>query len=160
MDTIKPNQEKYIKDLHPDVQQKFRDFVKLCGAQGWDIICTSGYRSFEEQRKLNKLNPSNAKAGRSHHNYGLALDINAVRKGVQLRKASTEKAWNDSGIPEIAKQLGISWQYAFGTYKDPVHFFIKHDTSVLLQRAIKQFGSEDKIIGNRVNLFPSQSSKK
>lgn len=149
---IKAEQEKFVKDLHPAVQNKFRAFIKACEDSGWTIICTSGYRDFQKQYQLWKSNPSNAKPGKSHHNYGLALDINATRAGAWLRKSSSEKAWLNSGIPAIAKKFGLSWQYRFGSYVDPVHFYYKVDTNKLLQKGIAQFGSESKIVGNKVQL--------
>ncbi len=144
--------EAYVKNLHPAEQWRFRAFIKECEQEGWTIICTSGYRDWASQYKQWKANPSNAKPGKSHHNYGLALDLNASKGGTYLRKSSSEKAWLDSGIPAIAKRHGLTWQYKFGTYKDPIHFYVKYDTSKLLAQGKAQFGSEDKIIGNQVKL--------
>lgn len=149
---LNAKQEEYVRELHPAVQDKFRAFIKDATDAGWNIIPTSGYRSFQKQLELHKANSSNAKPGKSHHNYGLALDINATNGGTWLRKSSSEKAWNDSGLPTLAKKHGISWQYAFGTYKDPVHFYVKHDTTALLAKGKAMFGSEEKIIGNQIPL--------
>lgn len=149
---LKAQQEKFVKDLHPDVQWRFRAFIKEVEDSGWSVIATSGYRDFQKQFQLHRQNPKNARPGRSHHNYGLALDINATKGKIALRKASSEKAWVSSGIPAIAKKHGLSWQYRFGTYVDPIHFYYKADTAKLLQRGIAQFGSDEKIIGNQVAL--------
>lgn len=149
---LKANQESYVREMHPEVQNKFRAFIKEVEDSGWTVIPTSGYRDFQKQLSLWRQNSSNARPGKSHHNYGLALDINASKGTQYLRKSSSESAWVNSGIPAIAKKHGISWQYAFGSYKDPIHFYVKHDTSKLLQRAIAKFGSEENIIGNQVPL--------
>lgn len=150
---LKADQEKYVKDLHPTHQNQFRAFIKECEDNGWTIIVTSGYRDFASQLKQHLANKNNARPGKSHHNYGLAMDINAIRPGIALRKASSEKAWVESGIPDIAKKHGLSWQYRFGSYVDPVHFFIKYDTSKLFTKALAQAGGDEmKIQGNRVKL--------
>lgn len=150
---LKADQEKYIRELHPDVQPRFRKFIReVEDEHGWSAKVTSGYRSFASQLKLHQQNPSNARPGKSHHNYGLAADFNFTRPGTWLKKASSEKDWTESLIPAIAKKHGISWQYKFGSYVDPVHFFVPADTSKLLARGKEMFGSEDRIIGNQVPL--------
>jgi LAS superfamily LD-carboxypeptidase LdcB len=163
-------QEEYISNLHPQQQWRFRAFIKDCEDEGWSIIPTSGYRDFANQKKqwiagfnnAQKLEykssgkitgkSKNAIPGKSHHNYGLALDINAIKGTTKLMKGSSEIEWTQSGIPEIAKRHGLSWQYQFKKYKDPVHFFFKVDTSVLLSRGIQMFGAVERIIGTQIPL--------
>jgi hypothetical protein len=149
---LKSNQEAYVKKLHPEVQNKFRAFIKETEDSGWTVIPTSGYRSVQEQVVLHNKNKSNAKPGKSSHNYGLALDINASKGTVWLKKASSEAAWVNSGIPAIAKKHGLTWVYRFGSYVDPVHFYYKADTAKLLERGLSIYGDINKIVGNKVPL--------
>jgi peptidoglycan L-alanyl-D-glutamate endopeptidase CwlK len=71
-----------FEDLHPLVADKARQLVKLAAADGIEILVTSTLRTFEEQAELfaigrtktgNKV--TNAKAGESWHNFGLAFDV-------------------------------------------------------------------------------------
>jgi peptidoglycan L-alanyl-D-glutamate endopeptidase CwlK len=114
--------EAYLQQLHPEVQDKFRELVAAVEGSGYHVIITSGYRSFEKQAALHKENSANAQAGRSPHNYGLALDLN-LQKGVGVwRKSTTKKEWENTGVPALAKSLGFRWGGNFTAYYDPVHF--------------------------------------
>lgn len=150
---LNANQEAFIKDLHPSYQGKFRQFIQAVEASGWKVIITSGYRSFAKQAQLKKENPSNAAPGRSKHNFGLAIDINAQSGSKWLRKASTKKQWLDSGIPQLGEKFGMKWGGTFANYWDPIHFEIPLDINTLVTQAQKQFGSDPtKVQGNRVEL--------
>lgn len=147
--------EKGLKKLHPKAQNKFRSFIKDLQDLGYDVILTSGYRTFQEQIKLKKENSSNAQAGLSHHNYGTGIDINVKKGTTWLRKASSKADWEKSGIPKLAKdKYNLRWGGDFNSYHDPVHFDFEniYHSSDLYADAIKQFGSADKTIGNKVNI--------
>ena len=68
---------RFLSDLHPIVEDKARDWLAVCKSEGLDILVTSTLRTFAEQDFLYNKVPSvtNAKAGYSYHNYGLALDF-------------------------------------------------------------------------------------
>lgn len=149
-------QESFIKDLHPKYQDLFRRFIyEVEKNTNYKVLITSGFRSFAKQAQLHLENPSNAKAG-SLHNFGLAIDINLVSKkdGSMIMKASSDSAWEKSGVLAIAKNLGLQWGGGgrFGSYDDRVHFQAPLSGSKLYADAIKQFGSEKNVIGNRVNI--------
>lgn len=149
-------QEHYLTDMHPKYQNIFRRFIAEAEKLGYKVLITSGYRSFQEQVKLHKENAQNAPAGKSMHNYGVALDLNLISKkdGSQLKKASTSKAWENTGIVKVAEKLGLKWGGGknFGSYHDPVHFEVPLGGDKLYSLAIKQFGNESKVIGNRVSI--------
>lgn len=75
--------EYHIFSLVPAVQQLAREFMNLALASGGDIKIISGIRTYEEQKALFRKgrwgNPgpkvTNAQAGQSYHNFGLAWDI-------------------------------------------------------------------------------------
>lgn len=152
---LKKQHEYFVEDLHPKVQDRFRELIRGIEKRGYDVILTSGYRSFKKQADLKKKNPKNASPGRSMHNYGLAIDLN-LRKGTTLwRKKTSQEKWLMTGVPQLAEKLGFRWGGRFKSYHDPVHFSLAKDYSPkkLLAQAVKQFGSKpEKIRGNRVVL--------
>lgn len=154
---LKPEQEKYIAQLNKQVRFKFEKFIERVEKEtDYNVIITSGYRTFAEQQKQYEADPeNNPKPGRSMHNYGLALDINAVSGTSYLRKSSSIAAWEKSGIPKIAREMGFTWGGDFKTYHDPVHFGFDRTYNVdnLYAQAISQFGDNwENIHGNQVKL--------
>jgi hypothetical protein len=119
-----------VENLHPKFRNKIAEFfTKIEKELGLGVIATSGFRSVEKQAELHQQNPSNAKPGYSSHNFGFAVDINVKDKNgnIFLKKASSSKKWEDSKVVDLSKKLGLSWGGggAFGSYHDPVHFYIK-----------------------------------
>lgn len=149
-------QDAYLKELHPKYINTFKKFIaEVETATPYKVLITSGYRSFQKQAELAK-NGQNAPAGKSLHNYGGAIDLNLISKkdGSSIRKADTSATWEKTGIVRIANKYGLKWggNGNFGSYHDPVHFEIPLGGANLYALAIKQFGKESKVIGNRVNL--------
>ena len=80
-----------IDSLHPLVRKEITTIIKQCDEAltgRAKVRITQGFRSFEEQQKLyaiGRLTPgkkvTNAKAGQSIHNYGLAVDICLIIDG-------------------------------------------------------------------------------
>jgi hypothetical protein len=104
---------------------RFKAFLLLCLAKGWTVLITSGLRTAAQQNALHAKDSRNAVAGHSSHEVGHAIDLNFSKDGVYLRKATDKATWEKSGIPAIAKTLGITWGgTAFKTLYDPVHFQI------------------------------------
>ena len=112
---------------------------------GLTLYATSGYRTYAEQVALHNQNSSNANAGYSSHNFGFAVDLNVRKNGKTiLQKASSNNAWEKSGVVALARKIGIQWVGNFGSYHDPVHFFLKPnglDTTQL--RAMYNSGKKD-----------------
>ena len=150
-------QEYYLSELHSKYIDVFKKFISEGESKtGYKVLITSGFRTFPEQIKLHAENPQNASVGKSMHNYGLAIDINLISKldGHIIRKADSTKTWEDTGIVKIAKKYGLKWGGggSFGTYADNVHFEIPLGGANLYAQAIKQFGSESKVIGNKIQI--------
>ena len=116
-----------VNRLHPKAIDDFKEFISRVEKElGLQVIATSGYRSWEKQAELRRLNPKNARAGYSSHNYGFALDVNVMKNNnIVLRKSSSKEAWNKSGVVGIAKKMGFKWGGDFPSYHDPVHFYIE-----------------------------------
>ena len=118
-----------VEKLHPKFKDKVKDFFSRVEKElGLQMYATSGLRTFQEQEELKKENPSNAAPGLSGHNYGFSVDVNVMDKNgnIILKKASSSADWEKSGVVKIAKEMGLKWGGggAFGSYHDPVHFYI------------------------------------
>ncbi len=156
-DTIKPTQEGFLKNLHPDVQDKFREFVNaIQDKTGFAVLIQSGYRTIAEQTEEKRKNENAATPGLSYHNYGMALDINLQNGDKIIRQNSTTQEWEDSGVLVIARQLNLRWGGEFRGYDDRVHFdagFIYPSTNDLLNQSKLQFGTNiNNIQGNKLQL--------
>lgn len=88
-------------------------------------ITSDGHlRSFDKQDELyaqGRTAPgkiiTNAKAGESYHNYGLAFDLVEIKDGQAL--------WNNPNwikIGEIGKSFGFNWGGDWRSFKDYPHF--------------------------------------
>ncbi len=112
-----------IGDLHPKFQPLVRRFLEACKQAGIDLIITSGLRTFEEQAQLyaqGRTAPgrrvTNAKPGDSWHNYGLAIDVVAVRG----TKALWNGPWEQIGM--LGERHGLIWGGRFTKLRDRPHF--------------------------------------
>jgi peptidoglycan L-alanyl-D-glutamate endopeptidase CwlK len=146
LEELSEHNRREIMQLHPNARRQFAEFIKKVEAKGYKVVITSGYRSFEKQARLHRENSKNAKAGYSSHNYGYALDINIYdpKTGQQLlKKASSKKSWEDSGIVDIAKNMGFTWGGDFRSYHDPIHFAIPREKSTAEMRALVNAGEVD-----------------
>ncbi len=77
MDNITLNR---INLLHPKIKEEVKKIIEECNSkltQHSQIRIVQGYRTFSEQHKLFLQRPkvTNADAGQSYHNYGLAIDF-------------------------------------------------------------------------------------
>lgn len=127
--------DRRINKLHPLIQAKAKEFIiKAEKELGITLRVSSGFRSWEAQTKLyaqGRTAPgkrvTNAKAGESYHNYGLAIDVVEIKNG--------KAVWNNPNwdkIGALGERLGFSWG---GRWKRPdrPHFAItfgKHHTEL------------------------------
>ena len=126
---MNPRTEKAIATLHPKIRQLVIDGVNkadvaLSGRA--DMIIVQALRTFPEQDALFKKRPkvTNAKAGQSYHNYGLAFDFCLQIDGKDI-SWDTAKDWDGDHIADwmevatIFSALGFKWGKAFN---DLPHF--------------------------------------
>lgn len=143
--------DKYTKErillLHPKAISVFQSFINAVETELFITLrITNGFRSFEEQERFynqptdgidndkdGKIDEADecitkAKAGRSYHQYGLAIDI------VPIINDKIDYSYDYSKIAKIAKRYNIVWGGDFVHFKDKPHFELSfgHSTKELL----------------------------
>ena len=112
-----------IGNLHPMIRQSAINFICRLQTLYPGIRIAQGLRTFEEQNALYNQGRNgnagkivtNAKAGQSYHNYGLALDIvNIVGNDVNY-----DFDWQQ--VSDIGKECGFEWGGDW-EFKDLPHF--------------------------------------
>lgn len=109
------------------VKEAAIELIKRAYDEGIYVQITSGYRSFAEQTKLynqgrtdkSKKIVTNAKAGQSNHNYGLAIDF--VLISADGKKALWELTKDWKRVAAIGKSLGFKWGGDWTNFKDYPH---------------------------------------
>lgn len=126
-----------LNGLHPVVKQKAEQLLINANKRlgNYKMIITQGLRTFAEQNALyaqGRTKPgnivTNAKAGQSMHNYGLAIDFALVspdgKRAVWDTKADFDRDgkadWTE--VVEEAKKLGFEWGGDWRSFKDNPHF--------------------------------------
>lgn len=112
-----------IGKLHPKIRDDFRASINECDRKGMKVRLASGYRSFEEQRKIyakGRTAPgkiiSMAKPGQSYHNYALAGDVVEIKGGKALWKNPN---WDKIG--GIFEKHGFTWGGRWTKFLDRPH---------------------------------------
>jgi hypothetical protein len=117
-----------IEDLHPLMQPIARKFLEQADSILGDkqAFITDGYRSFEEQTKLyaqGRTAPgsivTNAKAGQSPHNFGLAIDV--AFRGDGTTQAIYSLDLYKKLVP-LATSLSLTWGGSWSGFHDNPHF--------------------------------------
>lgn len=115
--------QKVIDGLHPSIRGLVTLGVNQCDTAlrgRARILLVQGIRTFPEQDALFKKRPkvTNAKAGQSYHNYGLAFDYCLQVDGKDI-SWNTAKDWDGDHIADwmevatIFVALGFKWGRAF-----------------------------------------------
>ena len=142
--------------LHPLVDIKRMDLIKLAELKGIRLITTSGLRTFAEQDVLyakGRTSPgnivTNARAGESWHNYGVAFDV-AFDNGSGV-PTWEEYDMNDNGIDdwdeigEIGVSIGLEWGGNWKQFLDRPHFQYTFGKSMSeLREVVKTVGKSSK----------------
>lgn len=116
---------KRLEDLHPVVRKKAEEFLQLCKEKGMNVLIYDTLRTFEEQDELyaqGRTKPgkkvTNARAGYSYHNYGLAFDCVPMVNG--------KTAWDRLDLFQkmglVGKSVGLEWGGDWTKFRDYPHF--------------------------------------
>ena len=121
--------KKPITDLQPRVKRDLIVIGDRCAKKGVPFRLVEGYRSPERQTELFNQRPkvTNAKAGESLHQYGVALDIYPTLKGYNTPLSE----WRM--IAFEFKKLGYEWGGDWKRFTDKPHF------ELTLGHSIKDF---------------------
>lgn len=117
--------ERNIKSLQPKAQKAARVFLKTVRAAGIEARIISGTRTYAEQNTLYRQgrfgNPgprvTNAKGGRSNHNFGIAWDIGIFRGGEYLDESPLYKK-----AAEVGLTADLEWGGNWKTFPDRPHY--------------------------------------
>lgn len=113
-----------LEDLHPLFLPKARDFMDAAKLAGLDVLIYCTFRSRNEQDELythGRTKPgkivTNAKAGQSAHNYGLAFDGVPIVLG--------KLAWDNHDdwaiYGRVAASVGLDWAGTWQGFKEMPH---------------------------------------
>ena len=112
--------------LHPTLKRKTLNMIAEAKKHNIDLRVISGFRSMKDQDLLYSIGRgedykknvvTNARAGKSYHNYGAAVDVVEYKNG--FPNWST-KNWQLIG--KIGKTQGLVWGGDWKTFKDKPHF--------------------------------------
>ena len=118
--------EERLKDVHPLLAEKIHSLAAQLLSEGISVRVTQGMRSWDEQARLYAQGRStpgkiltNAPAGSSWHQYGLAVDlVPMIELGPDWN--TTHPTW--LRMIEIGKGLGLVSGSVWRTFADYPHF--------------------------------------
>jgi len=115
-----------IMTLAPKAQVLARQFMNIV-TKGRDVRIISGTRTYAEQNALyrkgrygNKENKvTNARGGRSNHNFGIAWDIGLFDNGKYVTQGSKYKQVAPLALPELPD---LEWGGSWKSFPDFPHY--------------------------------------
>ena len=137
-----------INLLHPKIREEVKKIIEECNSkltQHSQVRIVQGYRTFPEQHALFLKRPkvTNADAGQSYHNYGLAIDFCLLIDNKEI-SWDLNKDFDKDNVPDwsevrdIFKKYGYEWGGNWKSIKDYPHFQ-------------KTFGYSEKQLLNKYN---------
>ena len=129
--TFDERSEIQLATLHPEMQKAMRAFLgvakTICAKVGCDVKIISGARSYMEQDALfamGRTTPgkkvTNAAAGHSNHNFGIAADIGIFR-GKEY--CDEHPLYHELGT--LGKSLGLEWGGDWKSIVDEPHYQLR-----------------------------------
>lgn len=119
--------ERAIATLLPELRPLARALVQKAAGAGIDIRIISGLRTYAEQDALyaqGRTSPgaivTNARAGYSNHNFGIAFDVGVFEGSQYLPESQQYKAVGALGL-----DLGLEWGGNWQTFVDQPHFQLR-----------------------------------
>ena len=134
LQTVRSKSARRLEGLHPVVKQKAEQLIERSFSAGVPILITQGFRSIEYQNELYAQGRSkpgkivtNAKGGRSFHNYGLAVDFALLLPDGMNVSWDTARDGDRDGqrdwyeVAAIGKKLGFEWGGDWERFIDMPH---------------------------------------
>ena len=127
IDTVDARSEAVIATLLPQVQPLARALVQKAALSGIRIKIISGLRTYAEQDELyaqGRTKPgakvTNARAGYSNHNFGIAFDVGVFEGQKYLPDSVKYKA-----VGALGTDLGLEWGGNWKSIVDQPHFELR-----------------------------------
>lgn len=113
-----------LLSLEPKFRKKVKRLLSQAKKEGIELRVTSAFRDCEEQNKLYAQGRTssgeivtNAKCGKSSHNYKLAVDVVEFKNGKPQWKNP-----NWGRIGQLGEAEGLEWGGRWKSFKDRPHF--------------------------------------
>jgi hypothetical protein len=109
-----------LRALHPYFRDRIIELIRLCKARGIELAVVETYRTHAKQHEYKSMGRkfTRSGAGRSKHQYGLAVDVVPIVNG--------QAEWHDLAlwkrIGVIGERLGLRWGGRWRHPFDPGHF--------------------------------------
>ncbi len=106
--------------LHPYFRDKVSELISICGEKGIELAIVETYRTHAKQDEYKVMGRgyTSSRAGKSKHQYGLAVDLVPVIDSVAV--------WNNvvlwKKVGTIGERLGLRWGGRWRKPYDPGHF--------------------------------------
>jgi len=144
--------DRRINTLHPLIRAKAKELLIRAEKElGIKLRVVSALRTWVEQNELydqGRTKPgkivTNAKAGQSLHNFGLAIDVVEIKNGKAVWRNP-----NWAKIARLGKSIGFAWGGDFKTIKDKPHFEKRFGRSLAQLRQLYASGKRE---GEYVNI--------
>ena len=115
-----------VDSLHPALQARANAFLDDAKRQGLDLVFNEGFRPNERQQALYEKGRTvdgniitNAPAGKSIHNYGMAFDVVPRSLKTDPNWGPESPLWNSVG--ETARKYGLEWGGDWSKFTDKPH---------------------------------------
>lgn len=109
-----------LQALHPYFRDQVKELIARCNAAGIQLAIVETYRTHAKQNEYKVMGKkyTSSGAGRSKHQYGLAVDVVPVVNGVAVWDNAA--LWRKVGV--IGEGLGLRWGGRWRKPYDPCHF--------------------------------------
>lgn len=109
-----------LNALHPFLRDQVIKLIVKCKAKGIELAVVETYRTHAKQHEYKNMGKkyTNSTAGRSKHQYGLAIDVVPFVDSVAVW--DNPVLWRKIGV--IGERLGLKWGGRWRNPYDPGHF--------------------------------------
>ena len=109
-----------LQSLHPFFRDRIILLIQLCKKKGIELAVVETYRTAAKQNEYKTLGQKYTRsgAGRSKHQYGMAVDVVPLEDS--MAQWDDKTLWKKVGV--IGESLGLRWGGRWRTLYDPGHF--------------------------------------
>lgn len=109
-----------LRALHPFFRDQITELIKICKEKGIELAVVETYRTHAKQFEYKTMGRryTSSGAGRSKHQYGLAIDVVPIVDSVAVW--DNPVLWRKVGI--AGEKLGLRWGGRWRKPYDPGHF--------------------------------------